>query len=157
MDRFSRRFGWLIGLIVGFLWLAWAGLWDQYAYTRPDAPNPAAGRIHPLNVHGKNVYLNSHEHYVLNALMISPWIIIGGSILANLITKKRGGRSESTRPKRAPRDGRSRLHERHAVGVRQPVAIAREPHVERGQQEDAHQQHRHQSAHDHDREGTLRV
>ena len=83
-----RRFGWIIGLIAAVLWFSWAGLWDQYAYTRPDAPNSSLGRIHPLNVHGKNVYLNSHEYYLLSFLMISPWIIIGASILADLIMRK---------------------------------------------------------------------
>lgn len=93
VDRFSKQFGWLIGLIAGALWFAWAGLWDQYAYTRPAMPDPSVGRVHPLSVHGAHVYLNPHEHYLLSFLMISPWIIIGASILANLIMRKRRDRS----------------------------------------------------------------
>ena len=43
------------------------------------------------------------------------------------------------------------------LGMGKDVTVARNPDVERWQQEDAHDQGRHESADDYDREGALRV
>jgi hypothetical protein len=50
-------------------WVASFVLWYRYAFTRPAAQDPAAGRIYSLNTHGSLVYLTSSEYVVLYALM----------------------------------------------------------------------------------------
>jgi hypothetical protein len=44
-----------------------------YAHTRPEAPQPTAGRTFPLNVHGTIVYLTREEHLRVD---VSFWGVI---------------------------------------------------------------------------------
>jgi len=50
--------------LTALLWLTWWILETYFAYTYPRTPQPASGRMFPINVHGTIVYL-THTEYLL--------------------------------------------------------------------------------------------
>src|ERR1700690_889871 len=59
IGRLWKRAGITLGLIglAGFVWTS--SLWYAYQRTLPRHPDPVAGRVYPLNVHGIVVYQTS--------------------------------------------------------------------------------------------------
>lgn len=58
----------LLGLTIMLLMLSTAYLYFYYADNRPGVPEGKVGRIYPLNVHGRIVYLAKKEQVGLYAL-----------------------------------------------------------------------------------------
>ena len=54
----------LAGLL-GWIWTF--GIWDHYFQFLPRSPNPAAGRIYPLSIHGIVVYQSLKERSRLDS------------------------------------------------------------------------------------------
>jgi hypothetical protein len=50
-------------------WMCSTVLWYRYAFTLPSEPQPAAGRVQPLNTHGALVHLTAREHFVMYLFM----------------------------------------------------------------------------------------
>ena len=83
----------VLGAIGISLGLASWGLWIQYAYTKPQLPEAAVGRIYSLNTHGLVVYLNRHEHFLLDGLQVIAGVFFAGGIIVDVISSRRNGAS----------------------------------------------------------------
>jgi hypothetical protein len=58
----------LLGITSFAVMILTAGLYFHYADTRPTLPEEQTGRINPLNVHGRIVYLTDHEQLKIHIL-----------------------------------------------------------------------------------------
>src|SRR5450631_306964 len=70
------------------LFLAYIGLWEQYAHTRPTMADSSLGRIYSLNEHGLVVYLNSSEQHRLHILIWTAGLSFLIAILVGVFKKK---------------------------------------------------------------------
>ena len=70
-----------IGLTLGLA--AWE-LWMHYAYTRPESPDAAIGRIYSLDTHGSTVYLNNQEQFVLYGLQVLAGLFFVSGVIVDV-------------------------------------------------------------------------
>jgi hypothetical protein len=86
----------LAGIMVGLLGLAgivWtSSLWYAYQRTLPRHPDPVAGRVYPLNVHGIVVYQTRDERNWLDEIQYSSIGLFAASALMAAIHQKKFGR-----------------------------------------------------------------
>ena len=84
-------------LAAGIAWLilffSAIALWIYYDGTRPTTPDPAVGRIYPLNTHGSIVYLLYEERVrlygLIGAALIAGVVMIGIEILKGRFLRRR--------------------------------------------------------------------
>lgn len=55
----------VFGLVI---WFSFIALFEHYSFTRPNRPDPTAGRIYELNNHGSYAYLTKGEQQCLWSL-----------------------------------------------------------------------------------------
>jgi hypothetical protein len=79
----------LLGIITMLLMLSTAYLYFYYADNRPVVPEEKVGRIYPLNVHGRIVYLARKEQVELYALEGATVGCILGFVIAGQTRQKR--------------------------------------------------------------------
>jgi hypothetical protein len=71
------------GAIFLGVWSSFIALSMHYAATRPNQPDPPAGRVFELNQHGSYAYLTSDEQWRLWLLQFGAWpFAIAGVLLA---------------------------------------------------------------------------
>jgi hypothetical protein len=101
IERSWKRAGIIVGLIglAGILWTS--SIWYQYQRTLPRYPDPAAGRVYPLNVHGIVVYQTRDERNWLNEIQYSSIAVFAASAWMAAIHQKKFGRPP-TPPKLGP-------------------------------------------------------
>ena len=79
--------------IVGLAGIVWSGaIWNQYLHVLPRHPEPAAGRVYPLNIHGIVVYHTREEKNWLNEIQYSSITVFAASALLAAIHRKRWGK-----------------------------------------------------------------
>jgi len=79
--------------ILGLVGISWSSsLWYQYQRTLPRHPDPVAGRIYPLNVHGIVVYQTRDERNWLDEVEYSSALVFAASIFMGAIHHKKFGR-----------------------------------------------------------------
>jgi hypothetical protein len=79
--------------IVGLVGISWSSsLWYQYQRTLPRHPDPVAGRIYPLNVHGIVVYQTRDERNWLDEIDYSSIAVFAAGGLMGAIYQKKFGR-----------------------------------------------------------------
>jgi hypothetical protein len=84
-------------LAAGIAWLilffSAIALWIYYDGTRPTTPDPAVGRIYPLNTHGSIVYLLYEERVrlygLIGAALIAGVVMIGIDMLKGRFLRRR--------------------------------------------------------------------
>ena len=89
LDPRGRRLRAALALAAGIAWLilffSAIALWTYYDRTRPPTPDPAVGRIYPLNTHGSIVYLLYEERVrlygLIGAALIAGVVMIGIDVL----------------------------------------------------------------------------
>jgi hypothetical protein len=83
-----KRLGIAVGLtgLAGVLWAA--SLWFDAQRTLPRHPDPQAGRIYALNVHGIVVYQTHAERKHLDTIQYSAIALFGASALMAAIYQK---------------------------------------------------------------------
>jgi len=101
VERLWKRAGIIVGLIglAGIVWTA--SIWYQYQRLLPRHPDPVAGRVFPLNVHGIVVYETRDERNWLDEIQYSSMAIFAASALMAAIHQKKYGRP-ATPPKLGP-------------------------------------------------------
>jgi len=80
----------LVGVLGGIAIIVFLGsllLLNQYAYTRPELPDAAVGRIYPLNTHGSIVYLNSQERLLAFGLMGLAGLFFSSAVILDVIRR----------------------------------------------------------------------
>jgi len=82
----------VIGL-VGFSWSS--SLWYQYQRTLPRHPDPAAGNVYPLNIHGIVVYQTRDERNWLNEVEYSSIAVFAVAALMGLVHERKFGRPQT--------------------------------------------------------------
>ena len=76
-------------LVIGLAGIVWTtSIWYRYQSTLPREPDTSAGRIYPLNVHGIVVYQTRKERDWLNEIQYWSFVIVGASILIEIIQKQ---------------------------------------------------------------------
>jgi hypothetical protein len=92
IERLWKRAGIITGMIglAGILWTS--SLWYEYQKTLPRHPDPVAGRVYPLNVHGIVVYQTRDERNWLDEIQYSSIVIFAASALMAAIHQKKFGR-----------------------------------------------------------------
>ena len=97
-----KRAGILVGLIglAGIVWTS--SLWYSYQKTLPHHPDPEAGRVYPLNVHGIVVYQTRDELNWLDEVQYSSIALFVVSALMAAIHQKKFGRPETPPKTRQP-------------------------------------------------------
>ena len=96
-----RRVGIAIGFVglAGILWTS--SLWYQYQSTLPRRPDPVAGRVYPLNVHGIVVYQTRDERNRLDEVQYSSIGVFALGVLIGALHRKKFGQPP-TPPKLGP-------------------------------------------------------
>jgi hypothetical protein len=87
-----RRVGIAIGFVglAGILWTS--SIWYQYQRTLPRRPDPVAGRVYPLNVHGIVVYQTRDERKWLDEIQYSSIAVFAVGALLGALHQKKFGR-----------------------------------------------------------------
>ena len=57
----KRLFVMTLGVLSLAIWFSFIALFEHYAATRPNRPDPSSGRIYQLNNHGSYAYLTEGE------------------------------------------------------------------------------------------------
>ena len=76
----------VIGLCTGLFLTLLATGWvseTYFAYTRPRAPEPAFGKVYPINVHGTVVYLTRFEYLIAGPPMF--WAMFCSGVAVGLL------------------------------------------------------------------------
>jgi hypothetical protein len=97
LDARGRRLRAALALAAGIAWLilffSAIALWIYYDGTRPTTPDPAVGRIYPLNTHGSIVYLLYEErvrlYRLIGAALIAGVVMIGIEMLKGRFLRRR--------------------------------------------------------------------
>jgi hypothetical protein len=79
----------ILGVIGLSLFFASWGLWMDYAYTKPQFPNAAVGRVYPLNTHGSIAYLNNQERFLLYGLGVLAGLFFCSGAIVDVISSRR--------------------------------------------------------------------
>jgi hypothetical protein len=104
------------GIALLILFFSAIELWIYYDRTRPPTPDPAVGRIYPMNTHGSIVYLLYEERVrlygLIGAALIAGVVMIGIELLKGRFLRRpqAGLRSEALRKRLR--------HRRRAAGAR---------------------------------------
>ena len=87
-----RRVGITIAFVglAGILWTS--SIWYHYQRTLPRRPDPVAGHVYPLNVHGIVVYQTRDERKWLDEIQYSSIAVFAVGALIGALHQKKFGR-----------------------------------------------------------------
>jgi len=79
--------------LIGFAGILWTySVWYEYQRALPRRPDPVAGRVYPLNVHGIVVYQTRGERNWLDEIQYCSIAVFAVGGLMGLICEKKFGR-----------------------------------------------------------------
>ena len=88
---FSRQLTWSLGLLALAMSLMTVGLVHHYGSSRPTVMQPDQGRIHPVKIHSRVVYVTGGE-YALALGSHAIALVAIGSFLGVLLLSRRSGK-----------------------------------------------------------------
>jgi len=89
IERVWKRVGIVLFLAGLGGWICSAALTFRYQATLPRQPDPIAGNVYPLNVHGIVVYQTRHQRNMLDEIEDSSVAVIAVSVLMAAVHQKK--------------------------------------------------------------------